>query len=543
MYRGWYKGQRELGSAQVPWEFCLAEWNAQFLGDRAFRISEMEKKDLRWEARQFRAGKLWHRWDYPYAGGLDRFRRSADGLRAIHHRQLARLPHLGRLGQFAVGICVFLEAARGPGPTTQGVEGGLGQLAEARLQPGLHRAATGVDEHGRRAGRTGSRRRPGRRCSATTGRCWPTSAASPAASRARTTTSAPAKRSRSSSSSSTIRGKPCRAIANGRSACRSRRPGTRRFPLPTGEQERIPLRFELPAALPAGAYELTASVHFSNGETQKDTFTIHVLPRPSESGGQGEDRALRSEGRDRQAPVRPECALPEGGSRRRPVGLRRADRRQGSLDAGRAGPGRRPGARRAEGRRVRADREGAGKAASGFGWRSTACGRSSRACRTVRCWPASSVDHLRDWRGEATLLPPRLQYTTRPRYGPTVQWCGIDVTRLWRCGCRGNVASVLIEKPARGDFLPILDGGYGLQYSPLMEYREGKGMVLFCQMDVTGRTESEPAADALTRNMLELRVGVEAAAASQGNLRRRRRPARRISKPPACRSPPMPRKS
>jgi hypothetical protein len=83
-----------------------------------------------------------------------------------------------------------------------------------------------------------------------------------------------------------------------------------------------------------------------------------------------------------------------------------------------------------------------------------------------------------------------------------VQWCGIDVPRLWRCGCRGNVASVLIEKPARGDFLSLVDGGYGLQYSPLLEYREGKGLVLFCQMDVTGRTDRDPAADALTRNII-----------------------------------------
>ena len=75
---------------------------------------------------------------------------------------------------------------------------------------------------------------------------------------------------------------------------------------------------------------------------------------------------------------------------------------------------------------------------------------------------------------------------------------------------------MLIEKPARGDFLPILDGGYGLQYSPLMEYREGKGMVLFCQMDVTGRTESEPAADALVRNLLQLRR-------RRGNRRRDRK--------------------
>ena len=109
---------------------------------------------------------------------------------------------------------------------------------------------------------------------------------------------------------------------------------------------------------------------------------------------------------------------------------------------------------------------------------------------------------LRDWRGEATVLPPRLKYEMRPGHGPTVSWCGIPVTRAWRCGCRGNVASVLIEKPARGDFLPVIDGGFSLQFSPLMEYREGRGMVLFCQMDVTGRTEDDPAADLLFRNIL-----------------------------------------
>jgi hypothetical protein len=114
------------------------------------------------------------------------------------------------------------------------------------------------------------------------------------------------------------------------------------------------------------------------------------------------------------------------------------------------------------------------------------------------------VDHLRDWCGEATILPPRLNYELSPRYNgaPAVKWCGIEVSRVWRCGNRGNVASALIEKPARGDFLPIVDGGYSLQYSPLMEYREGKGSILFCQMDVTGRTEDDPAATRLVRNIL-----------------------------------------
>jgi beta-galactosidase len=87
--------------------------------------------------------------------------------------------------------------------------------------------------------------------------------------------------------------------------------------------------------------------------------------------------------------------------------------------------------------------------------------------------------------------------------GPVVTWCGMEVTRPWRRGCRGNVASVLIEKPACGDFLPIIDGGFSLQYSPLLEYRQERGMILFCQMDVTGRTEEDPAARLLVENILE----------------------------------------
>jgi len=51
--------------------------------------------------------------------------------------------------------------------------------------------------------------------------------------------------------------------------------------------------------------------------------------------------------------------------------------------------------------------------------------------------------------------------------------------------------------------MPILDGGYSLQYSPLMEFHEGRGMILFCQLDVTGRTESDPVAETLTRNILQ----------------------------------------
>ena len=65
MYRGWYKGHREFGNAVAPWEFCMAEWNAQFLGGRAYQITDAEKENLRWEAEQFRLGRAWRRMDYP----------------------------------------------------------------------------------------------------------------------------------------------------------------------------------------------------------------------------------------------------------------------------------------------------------------------------------------------------------------------------------------------------------------------------------------------------------------------------------------------
>ena len=73
MYRGWYKGKREWGSAAVPWEFCQAEWSAQFLGDKAYKITEGEKRNIRYEANHFAKGTLWHRWDEPVPVGSPNF--------------------------------------------------------------------------------------------------------------------------------------------------------------------------------------------------------------------------------------------------------------------------------------------------------------------------------------------------------------------------------------------------------------------------------------------------------------------------------------
>ena len=113
------------------------------------------------------------------------------------------------------------------------------------------------------------------------------------------------------------------------------------------------------------------------------------------------------------------------------------------------------------------------------------------------------AETLSNWRGAGTTVGARIDM---PYLGPRMwmmeDWAGFNNPRVWRAGCYGSVASLLIEKPACGDFLPLVDGGFSLEFSPLMEYREGKGLVLFCQLDVTGRTETDPAAERLVKNVL-----------------------------------------
>jgi len=58
------------------------------------------------------------------------------------------------------------------------------------------------------------------------------------------------------------------------------------------------------------------------------------------------------------------------------------------------------------------------------------------------------TEALHDWRGEAAIIPPRLDTFTIRRYSGEVlrKWCGIDMTRAYRCGNRGNVASVFVRR-------------------------------------------------------------------------------------------------
>jgi hypothetical protein len=501
MYRGWYKGERAFGSAKVPWEFCLAEWNAQFLGDRAFRISEMEKKNLRFEAKQFRAGNLWHRWDYP------------------HHLGSSAFPE--RDAVFTMYLTDNWRAHR-----TWGLSANSPWEHHTfwRLRDGADRRRRDFKADWDNLQRPGfspdyTERRGGQMPTDFERSDWIPTAAAEALYRNNRPLLAYiggridhfTSKDHNFLPGETVE-KQLIVINNSRvtvtCACEwslglaKAIRGSDKFSLATGEQERIPLRFALPATVAAGTYELSASVRFSNGETHKDTFAINVLPRPSDPQGSAAKIALLDpKGETGKLLARLNVKFDPVAANADLAGYDVLVVGKGALTP--AGPG--PDVDRVrDGLKVIVFEQTAQVLEGRFGFRVAEYGLR-QVFKRVPDHPLLAgldADHLRNWRGEATLLPPRLEYTLRPRYGPTVKWCGIDVPRVWRCGCRGNVASVLIEKPARGDFLSILDGGYALQYSPLLEFCEGKGMVLFCQLDVTGRTESDPAADAITRNLL-----------------------------------------
>jgi hypothetical protein len=502
MYRGWYDGHREFGSAAVPWEYCLAEWNAQFLGDAAYQISDREKRILRWEAQRFREGRPWFRWDYPIpvgdarldemqpvqaayttdnwrafrAWGLsanspwehDRFWKLRDGFQPRRQELPVDWDNLQQPGYspdfidhtYARFDLAYERSDWVATPTAQSLfRNNLPLLAWIAGKPEHFT----TKDHTFYPGETVEKQLiviNNSRLTVTCDASW-SSGLAPALE------------------------------------------GASQLVIPTGDQARVPVQLKLPASLAPGNYHLTASFRFSTGETQQDSFTLEVIPR--------------------SAPPRPVSKLalfdPPGQTAKLLAALGVACQPvdaaadlsgfdvlvigKGALTV--EGPA--PVLKRVrDGLKVVVFEQTAEVLEKRLGFRVEEYG-----LRQV--WPrlpdspllaGLETENLRDWRGSSTLLPPTLAYTLSPRYNgaPTVRWCGLDVTRLWRCGNWGNVASVLIEKPPRGDFLPILDGGYALQYSPLLEYREGRGLVLFCQMDVTARTESDPAAETLAGNIL-----------------------------------------
>ena len=565
LYRGWYKGKRVFGSAFAPWEYCLAEWNAQFFGDKAYKISEAEKQNLRWESKKFeklastpeanRAGAAWQRWDYPHAIGAKELDEQYPVMAMYMADNWRAFRTWGMSANSPWQYSVYWKSPAGAERTRGAAR--EDQQPTAIDWDNLQRPGYGSGGGGPRGERLDS---------------VPTVAADALVNN----------------------NKPLLAYIGGKSAAftskdhnflpgetvekqlivinNSRRTvscecnwslgltpavtGSKTLSLPTGQQERFPIRVTLPAGLAPGKYEISATVQFTPGlsfqgmvsekgtvvgqiqmdhETQKDSFTFHVLPAAPAVKAAAKIALWDPKGETGKLldGLGVKCQSVETGADLSGYDILIVGKAAFTPD----GPG--PNVAGVKnGLKVIVFEQASNVLEQRFGFRVTEYGLRN-VYKRLADHPALAgldVENLRDWRGEATILPPRLKYELSQKFGsPTVTWCDIPVTRTWRCGNRGSVASVLIEKPACGNFLPIVDGGYSLQYSPLMEYREGKGMVLFCQMDVTGRTEGDPAADRLARNILGY-VSAWKPTASRQALYVGDPAARATWRRPACRS-------
>jgi len=132
---------------------------------------------------------------------------------------------------------------------------------------------------------------------------------------------------------------------------------------------------------------------------------------------------------------------------------------------------------------------------------------------------------LNFWRGSATLTDGyEIARSQKSEMGVTynggvrnIVWHdGKEHPRPMKWGNSHNVATVVIEKPGRGNFRSLADCEFGLDYAALLEFEQGPGRMLFCQADVSGRTAVDPAADRLLLNMVSYLDSADAPAWKAG---------------------------
>lgn len=127
--------------------------------------------------------------------------------------------------------------------------------------------------------------------------------------------------------------------------------------------------------------------------------------------------------------------------------------------------------------------------------------RAERACwevQTQRSHPLirglDAVD-LSDWSGGHGARPG----ASAPDPGSALR-IGALFPPPW--GDRGVVSAAAPEKPHHGGWRPIIECGFDLSYAPLMELAHGRGVILWCSMEVDSRAENDPVARELLMRML-----------------------------------------
>ena len=364
MYRGWYKGNREFGSAVAPWEFSLAEWAAQSLGASSYQITEDEKEILRWEAEQFRQGRAWRRIEYPHnflgelMGEFDGYARTGspggETLAQIQHAEatniLFRVIAMNATENYRAFRTWGISATSSTWDTENywlrpPVERGRVDLNleidwERLQRPGPRPAYVHEDQARELLAFHPSDYKPTLVADALYRNYRPLLAYIGGKLAAFTT------KDHNFLPGETVE-KQLIVINNSREEVTAdcewtfdtEQPmsGTAQVTVPPGDRRRLPLKLELPANLAPKQYSVEATVKFSSGETQKDSFAIDVLPPPATPQVDGEGCGLRPERRNRKIARR--HGRPRGGrgGKCQCLGVRHAHHRQRSADLAEGG--------------------------------------------------------------------------------------------------------------------------------------------------------------------------------------------------------------
>ncbi|MEI6071707.1 MAG: hypothetical protein WCS31_07930 [Verrucomicrobiae bacterium] len=118
---------------------------------------------------------------------------------------------------------------------------------------------------------------------------------------------------------------------------------------------------------------------------------------------------------------------------------------------------------------------------------------------------------LKFWRGAATLTTgtevalANIYPTKGFRAGAWYPYVGNDgkeKNRFIKWGNTHNVATVVIIKPDTGNFRTLVDCDFSLNYAAALELRNAQGNLVFNQLDVSARTQDDPAANRYLANLL-----------------------------------------
>lgn len=100
---------------------------------------------------------------------------------------------------------------------------------------------------------------------------------------------------------------------------------------------------------------------------------------------------------------------------------------------------------------------------------------------------------LANWRGSSDTVPAFVVSDESTPHYPRSKW---------KCGNGGIVSGCVIRKPSRGNFRTLVESGFNLQFASLLVEERAVGDVTWCQLDVTCRYGTDPAATRLVDNLL-----------------------------------------